>query len=343
MKKLLLSAVALGALTVTATAADLPRRTVAPAPMMASPVLMAAPLFTWSGFYAGVHVGGAFDDGENFGFDRDLFVPRVGGGEFQVRRDGGGNFFNSGRGGDNGGLLGGVQVGVNVQTGAFVFGLEADASFTGFDNGRSGRFGDGDFGRADAGGFAGGPAVAGFGVAANAGGGNNVAFFNGRGFGGTESIDSFGTIRGRVGVAFDRLLVYGTAGFAWANLGDEDHHGGGFRNGAEVADQNGGFFLNADARNRARNVEGTFRNHNGFDDWGTAWGAGVEYAFTNTLTVKVEGLYVKFDGGRRGGRDEVVGVSNTGAAITAQDFRGGRSNADFGLIRAGLNFKFNTF
>jgi outer membrane immunogenic protein len=126
--------------------------------------------------------------------------------------------------------------------------------------------------------------------------------------------------------------VYGTAGLAWANT-DDGHHGGGFRNGAEVADQNGGFFINADARDRARNVEGTFRNHNGFDDWGTAWGAGVEYAFTNNLTVKVEGLHVNFD----------VGLSNTGAAITAQEFRGGRSNADFGLIRAGLNFKFNTF
>src|SRR6266853_5169390 len=33
----------------------------------------------------------------------------------------------------------------------------------------------------------------------------------------TEKVDSFGTVRGRLGYAFDRALLYGTGGFAWAH------------------------------------------------------------------------------------------------------------------------------
>ncbi|HEV2603258.1 MAG TPA: porin family protein, partial [Microvirga sp.] len=52
MKKLLLSSVALIGFASVAVAADLPARTMAPAPL---PVV--APVFTWTGFYAGVHGG----------------------------------------------------------------------------------------------------------------------------------------------------------------------------------------------------------------------------------------------------------------------------------------------
>jgi len=36
----------------------------------------------------------------------------------------------------------------------------------------------------------------------------------------TIKINSFGTLRDRVGVAFDRILVYGTAGAAWISAND---------------------------------------------------------------------------------------------------------------------------
>jgi outer membrane immunogenic protein len=302
-----------------------------------------APVFTWSGFYIGAHVGYGFGERNNHGFGNDLTVPNTLGGRFPVVEEaGGGNFFRDGRGGSSEGFLGGGQVGFNVQTGLLVFGIEADVSLTDFDRGRSGVFGNDNFGRAAPGGFGGGPVVIGAGIA-NAGGANNVAFFNGGGFGGTESIDYFGTVRGRVGLAFDRMMIYATGGVAWAER-DDDNGFDGFGNGADIVASNPGFFVNEAARTRAANVRGDFDRRNDFGDWGWTVGGGVEYAFTDNISAKIEGLYVSFDNdGRRGGRDTVVGVSNTGAAITATDFAGGRGNADFGLIRGGLNFRFNTF
>jgi len=63
MKKLLLSTVALVAIgaTVPALAADLPARTYTKAPAYV------APLYNWTGFYIGGHVGGAFSSDNNFG------------------------------------------------------------------------------------------------------------------------------------------------------------------------------------------------------------------------------------------------------------------------------------
>ena len=88
------------------------------------------------------------------------------------------------------------------------------------------------------------------------------------------------------------------------------------------------------------------RNNN---DWGWTIGGGVEYAFTNNLTVKLEGLYVNFDNGRNNDGffgNGIVGVSNTGAAITQANFGlfGNRdNNNDFFIVRAGINYKFGTF
>lgn len=55
MKRFLLAATALTAMTAVASAADLPRR-YAPAP---APMAYAAPAFTWTGFYFGANAGGA--------------------------------------------------------------------------------------------------------------------------------------------------------------------------------------------------------------------------------------------------------------------------------------------
>ena len=63
MKKFLLGTVALVALgaTVPALAADLPARTYTKAPVYA------APIYNWTGFYIGGHIGGAFSGDNNFG------------------------------------------------------------------------------------------------------------------------------------------------------------------------------------------------------------------------------------------------------------------------------------
>src|SRR3954464_9299574 len=59
MKKILLSSVALLGLSSVAFAADLPSRRVAPAPYVAAPV------FTWTGFYVGVNAGYGFHNGND--------------------------------------------------------------------------------------------------------------------------------------------------------------------------------------------------------------------------------------------------------------------------------------
>jgi outer membrane immunogenic protein len=64
-----------------------------------------------------------------------------------------------------------------------------------------------------------------------------------------------------------------------------------------------------------------------FADDSTGWtvGGGVEYAFTNNLSAKIEGLYVNLDG------DD-------------DNFLPGFDNeVDFGVVRAGLNFRFGTY
>ncbi|MET0745777.1 MAG: porin family protein, partial [Microvirga sp.] len=165
MKKLLLSATALIALTAAAGAADLPMRSAPP------PVIAVVPIFTWTGFYAGVNGG----YGWNANSGRTVFVPGVG------AVDVGGN--------NDGGFVGGGQIGYNYQIGQFVIGVETDIQWS------------------------------------DLGGNNNNNLYIGSGFagGGGGGIDWFGTVRARAGVAFDRVLVYATGGFAYATGSNDDN------------------------------------------------------------------------------------------------------------------------
>jgi len=211
MKKILLASVALFGFAGAAAAADLPVRSAPPAPIIA-----AAPIFTWTGFYVGVNAGYGWSNDD---FDAVDFADE----------------------GDDGGFVGGAQVGYNYQIGSFVVGLEGDIQYADF--GADGTFdfdGDGVF---------------------------DDDF---------DSSDWFGTVRARAGVAFDRALIYATGGFAFAD------------------DANG---------------------------WTV--GGGVEYAFTNNLSAKIEGLYVNLD--------------------NDDDFPGFDGETDFGVVRAGLNFRFGTY
>jgi outer membrane immunogenic protein len=106
MKKFLLATVALVALgaTVPALAADLPARTYTKAPAYA------APLYNWTGFYIGGHVGGAFNGDQNI-----------------AGLTTGNN--NDGR------FLGGVQAGYDYQFAPnWVLGIEGQYSWLGSNN-----------------------------------------------------------------------------------------------------------------------------------------------------------------------------------------------------------------
>jgi outer membrane immunogenic protein len=93
-----------------AAASDLPVRQ-APAPMY-SPT----PVYNWTGFYVGGHIGGAWSNA-------DISDPT------------GVNFAPAGVAiGNNGnGFLGGAQIGYNWQTGNWVFGIQGDMSWTSID------------------------------------------------------------------------------------------------------------------------------------------------------------------------------------------------------------------
>jgi outer membrane immunogenic protein len=103
-----------------------------------------------------------------------------------------------------------------------------------------------------------------------------------------SGIEYFGTVRARAGVAFDRVLVYATGGFAF----------GGFDGG------NGGFVDDGD------DIQG-----------GYAVGGGIEYAFTNNLTAKIEGLYVNLDRGNKSRAASWHDAAGTACSATADGER----------------------
>ena len=268
----------LGLLAATAlTTAGISAAAAADLPVRAAPPapIVAVPLFTWTGFYVGVNAGYGWQDNG----DSSVFIPA---GSFVTAPLASGVVTF---GDDNGdGFVGGGQIGYNYQIGSFVLGVEADLQW------------------ADLGGSNGVAVVpAGF----------PVSFVPAGTVGG---IDWFGTVRARVGVAFDRALIYATGGFAYGG-----------------ADDNNGF-----------------NGFNGFvndDDVRTGWvlGAGVEYAFTNNLTAGIEGLWVSLDRNTNGA---FVGTETTPGGAVLPVFVPGRDDSDdndFFVARAKLNFKFGTY
>lgn len=123
------------------------------------------------------------------------------------------------------GVFGGAQVGFNYDFGGFVLGAEGDIQLS-------------DISRTE-----------------DLGGG----------FSGTTSIDNFGTVRARAGVAVDRFLPYVTAGFAWAN-----------------------------ATISATTPAGSGEVDDNYAGWTV--GAGAEYALTDNVSIKAEYLYLDFGG-----------------------------------------------
>ncbi|WP_210485092.1 outer membrane protein [Microvirga antarctica] len=137
---------------------------------------------------------------------------------------------------------------------------------------------------------------------ADIGGGNNNYAFNGI-YGGNGGSDGyFGTVRARAGFAIDRALIYVTGGFAYGDVG--------------TTASNFGYSSNSSTN--------------------TGWvlGGGVEYAFTNNLTAKIEGLYVNL------GSKNDYGYAGV-APIAVYDYS--KKDNEFGVIRAGLNYKFSSY
>jgi outer membrane immunogenic protein len=101
---------------------------------------------------------------------------------------------------------------------------------------------------------------------------------------GNARLSSFGTVRGRAGYAFDRLLPYFTGGFAWGHLHEE-------------------------ICCLLRTFDGNVR--------GYALGGGVEYKFMPAWSVKFEYQYLNF--GHNDATLTGVSVCTLGTVICRQD------------------------
>jgi outer membrane immunogenic protein len=109
MKKILLGAVAIAALTIPASAADIAETTyVDPGPVVVQDD------FDWTGFYIGVHGGFGGDD-----FDYDISADDSIVGPFDI-----------GASLDSSGFFAGGQLGANWQMGQWVLGAEADIAWS---------------------------------------------------------------------------------------------------------------------------------------------------------------------------------------------------------------------
>ena len=245
------------------------------------PVFTPVPVFTWTGAYFGINAGYAFAASSNN--TNSFGVPAPYGN--------GTTAFFSQR--NQEGFTGGGQIGYNFQFtpgSGIVVGVEADAQYL-------------DFGRSRNNAFLVGPLAPGYYVTDPRG---------------LSSLDFFGTVRGRIGYAFDRVLFYGTGGFAY---------------GSGSADRSFGGFAGNDS----------FRT-------GYAVGGGIEYALptdsflnffrSSAVTLKVEGLYVNLE---RGTRNQGALVVNAANLVPVAYSAIGRRDDEFAVVRAGLNYKFGSY
>ncbi len=257
-----------GVLALPAQAADLVYD--APAPMTVAPM---ASVYDWSGFYVGGNAGHAWTRSRTTENSITTSGPLVGigAGTFDPAE----TFPGEDGSADLDGFFGGIQVGANRQSGAWVYGVEADYQVA--RAGHSDAF---------------------------------IASPQGPYYESESSLDHFGTLRGRIGHAFDTVLVYGTAGLAVGR-------------GTGSLSITGG-------------VPGAFTGPTFSDtqkEWqvGYAVGAGVEAAIgRSNWTVKAEYLYADFGSKRY---DFSFPGSDGSTATT-------RSSLDAHLLRVGVNYRF---
>jgi outer membrane immunogenic protein len=269
MKKFAFAAAsALGLFAGTALASDLPSIKGPPAPQ---------PVFTWTGFYGGVNLGGGWT--QNHHLSGAEFFNDPGTGALQSA------FWNYSS--PNAiGFLGGGQIGYNYQFNNFVVGVETDfqgAAMTGASRGVGASI---------------------FGV---------TPFLWTR-----QTIDWFGTVRGRIGYAFSpSLLLYGTGGFAYGQ-------------GSSNLE-----FVNSD---------GFFARDGLTTNALTGWtaGGGVEWAFAPAWSLKLEYLYVHLGRNRPFWQGVYTPDGSLSGALGDTAFaisQVGASNR-FHTIKFGLNYHF---
>lgn len=249
-----------------------------PFPVKAPPIA-AAPIYSWTGFYIGANVGFG---GDKFrypfhAFQRQLQAEAP---ALEARIDGTMSVTSSG-------FFGGGQIGYNYQfNNNVVLGIEGDFEWSGIE----GKF-------------------ASSGVLTN----NNVLVASTKFDVGSE-VEWFSTIRGRLGYAWDRVLLYATGGAA---VGKVKSHGS-----ISVSNANGPV------------AQLTGQVSTSDTKWGWTAGAGLEYALARQWTFKTEYLYV--DLGRQtlfsGVINDAANGFSAGAGIDVK--------TTLHTVKAGVNYRF---
>jgi outer membrane immunogenic protein len=224
----------------------------------AMPYAAPAPVFSWTGFYGGVHAGAGVLLDQGFQTQQQMSLDRHG----------------------VGGLAGG-QIGFNYQMGMLVLGIEGEGFWSGMK------------------------------VTQDQFGGINPG-----------TLVASGSIKnkwdydvaGRFGIAFDRALVYGKAGWVF-----------------------GGFDWNAAAVNSPINPCGTFCNltQGSATLDGLLIGLGLEYAFTNNWTAKFEYDYLGFNAKNVNFTSSCANPLCTPVTLTQN------VSADKHVFKVGINYLFN--
>jgi outer membrane immunogenic protein len=226
------------------------------------------PMMNWTGFYVGAHLGGSFGGDDEIKTTGQVAANQnnVNGGARPARVSL-----------DKDSVIGGGQIGYNVQTGGIVFGVEADISATGQDE-----------------------QVRVVTTALN--GVDRLA----NDF--SSSLNYFGTVRGRLGVAVDRTLFFATAGLAYGEVESSVNMFG---------------------------PAGQLQFSGSKSDVLTGYvvGGGIEHAFTSNLILKAEYLY--YDLGDQTVAANVIPGSGGGGTGYISRFEN-----DGHIVRAGLNYKF---
>ena len=174
-------------------------------------------------------------------------------------------------GGTPNGVIGGANVGFNYQINQWVLGLEGTVDGTSLSNTAVASFPDGSS------------------VSAN------------------STADIQGSIRGRLGVAFDRVLIYATGGVAF----------GGFNTNVALSDPNDGIFVNGSRSNTRV---------------GWTVGGGIQYAVTNNWSVRAEYRYTDFGS-----------INNGLTALPATAFFNGGRQLQQNQVQVGFDYKFDLF
>jgi outer membrane immunogenic protein len=296
MKRLMIGISAGASLLATgAFAADLPAR----APVYTKAPVYVDPVYDWTGFYVGGNVGYSWGNSSGTQTLTDPGPPST------VLNSAATKF-------NMDGVIGGGQIGYNWQTGRWVYGLEADIQ-------ASGQAGNGSAV------CAGGTATVLNSLCALGHLGDTVPF-NVPAFPVTgtlaESLDWFGTVRGRIGVLADpKVLLYATGGLAYGEVSASNTIGGNNITGPQGV--NGSTITP---------FTGAFSSSSLRVGWTV--GAGVEGVISGNWTAKLEYLYI--DLGNVSGSFTTPLIAPSGAFATG----GYSSHITDNILRVGVNYKF---